>query len=371
MAFLTCNLANGVKPRVYEMKSKAKARPTKDNSKTKPKGNHRKHITSSDEESEEEDKDSQLSDREKGRKDDAPRSLTEKGRLRLLIKTWSQLGRKLRKLMMLQVSRKQLATKIAELEEKPVKKDLTLDLLTIMTDKFTVKFKTGPTELIATNNQFVKHMKNLRTEIIAAPGMISITKDGWSVDTMKASFQGMLAHWIEVKDRKWKMQVAVIGFKALSGAHSGEKLGSCLGHVVNLGNVDVMKHITKIAAVKNATAIWEYDPTHDDNHVLGGSLDVIPIALFLTLADELYSPIATLHCDNQLVKHILWMCSRWWSKIGSGWLMPTTYWLYVSLFSVQQYFSSEKQPTLWPLVATFFIMQTRWLPYRVWFYHWK
>jgi hypothetical protein len=36
---------------------------------------------------------------------------------------------------------------------------------------------------------------------------------------------------------------------------------SCLGHVVNLGNVDVMDRITKIAVVKNATAIWEYDPS--------------------------------------------------------------------------------------------------------------
>ena len=57
---------------------------------------------------------------------------------------------------------------------------------------------------------------------------------------------------------------------------------SCLGHVINLGNVDVMGHITKIAAVENATAIWEYDPTHEDNRVLGGSLDVI--ATIRTLA---------------------------------------------------------------------------------------
>jgi hypothetical protein len=48
-----------------------------------------------------------------------------------------------------------------------------------------------------------------------------------------------------------------------------------LGHVINLANVDVMGHITKIAAVENATAIWEYDPTREDNHVLGGSLEVI------------------------------------------------------------------------------------------------
>ena len=31
--------------------------------------------------------------------------------------------------------------------------------------------------------------------------------------------------WIEVKEGKWKMRVAVIRFKALSGGHSGENLG--------------------------------------------------------------------------------------------------------------------------------------------------
>ena len=43
-----------------------------------------------------------------------------------------------------------------------------------------------------------------------------------------------------------------------------------------------MGHITKIAAVENTTAIWEYDPTRRDNRVLGGSLDVI--AAIRTLA---------------------------------------------------------------------------------------
>jgi hypothetical protein len=50
---------------------------------------------------------------------------------------------------------------------------------------------------------------------------------------------------------------------------------SCLEHVVNLANVDIMRHITKIAAVENQTAIWEYDPDLPNNRVLGGSLDVI------------------------------------------------------------------------------------------------
>ena len=35
----------------------------------------------------------------------------------------------------------------------------------------------------------------------------------------------MTAHLIEVKDAKWTLRAEVIGFKALSGAHSGENLG--------------------------------------------------------------------------------------------------------------------------------------------------
>jgi hypothetical protein len=60
-----------------------------------------------------------------------------------------------------------------------------------------------------------------------------------------------------------------------------------LGHVVNLGNVDVMKGITKITVAENATAIWEYDPSQEDNRVLGGSLDVI--AAIRTLAIKVSS----------------------------------------------------------------------------------
>ena len=35
----------------------------------------------------------------------------------------------------------------------------------------------------------------------------------------------MTAHWIEVKEKIWKMRAEVIGFKVLSGTHSGENLG--------------------------------------------------------------------------------------------------------------------------------------------------
>lgn len=59
-------------------------------------------------------------------------------------------------------------------------------------------------------------------------------------------------------------------------------LYSCLAHVVNLANVNIMSHITKIAAVETSTAIWEYNPSLPGNRVLGGSLDVI--AAIQTLA---------------------------------------------------------------------------------------
>jgi hypothetical protein len=49
----------------------------------------------------------------------------------------------------------------------------------------------------------------------------------------------------------------------------------CLAHVINLGIVAFMSHITKLAAVETATAIWEYDPSLPGNRVLGGALDVI------------------------------------------------------------------------------------------------
>jgi hypothetical protein len=48
--------------------------------------------------------------------------------------------------------------------------------------------------------------------------------DGWSADTTKMGFLRMTAYWIEVKEKKWKMRAEVIGFKAISGTHSGENL---------------------------------------------------------------------------------------------------------------------------------------------------
>jgi len=78
--------------------------------------------------------------------------------------------------------------------------------------------------------------------------MVSITFDGWSADTTKMGFQGMTAHWIDVKDEMWKMRAAIIGLKAVSGNHSGENLGR---HVVSLlDRVDIMdKNGSKVSSL--------------------------------------------------------------------------------------------------------------------------
>jgi hypothetical protein len=52
-----------------------------------------------------------------------------------------------------------------------------------------------------------------------------------------------------------------------------------------------MKNVTKIAAVENTAAIWEYNPELVDNQVLGGSLDVIAViwTLVIKVLDFIHS----------------------------------------------------------------------------------
>ena len=63
--------------------------------------------------------------------------------------------------------------------------------------------------------------------------------------------------------------------------------------MVNLANVAVMGHITKIAVIETTNAIWEYDPELPDNRVLGGSLDVV--AAIRTLAVKVCTPVIKSH----------------------------------------------------------------------------
>jgi hypothetical protein len=76
--------------------------------------------------------------------------------------------------------------------------------------------------------------------------------------------------------------------------------------VVNLANVAVMGHITKIAVIENTNAIWEYDPELPGNRVLGGSLDVvaalrtliIKVLVYFSIFSQLYDTHVFLSDSN-------------------------------------------------------------------------
>ena len=54
-----------------------------------------------------------------------------------------------------------------------------------------------------------------------------------------------------------------------------------------------MGHIMKIAVVKNVMAIWEYDPSREDNYVLGGLLDMIAAIRTLAIKVSMFiSPLS-------------------------------------------------------------------------------
>ncbi|GLB40087.1 hypothetical protein LshimejAT787_0705970 [Lyophyllum shimeji] len=325
------------------------------------------------------------------------------------------------------------------------------------------------------HNEFIEHLKIVRESITTAPGLIATTDDAWTCEVTKEPFMGMTGHWIDVDQRTgaWTLRSEVLGFKTLSGAHSGENLGRyfiglcervgiiqpnlsklftitldnasnntglcetverfhqkrnlgpwkasenqlpCLEHVVQLAIVDVMGHITKLAAIETTTAIWEYDPDLSDNRILNGSLDAVAairtlaikmqasgqrieyfdklqiqcgistplkiplhnntrwgtaymmmeravklraaINLFVASADELFGHITTIRREGKIVKNIPWSAFKLgeadWNRVtdAKDILADSNRCLH--------YFSSDKRPTLWRALPAIEELQTAW-----------
>ena len=68
-----------------------------------------------------------------------------------------------------------------------------------------------------------------------------------------------------------------------------------------------MGRVTKIAAVENANAIWEYDPSLPNNRILGGSLDVI--AAIRTIAVK----VSVLNCHHLTLFLLFLSDSSFWA----------------------------------------------------------
>ena len=54
--------------------------------------------------------------------------------------------------------------------------------------------------------------------------MVSITADGWTADNTKTGFLRMIAQWMNMKEGKWTLKKAIIGFKATVGRHDSDNL---------------------------------------------------------------------------------------------------------------------------------------------------
>ncbi|RDB23358.1 putative AC transposase [Hypsizygus marmoreus] len=264
------------------------------------------------------------------------------------------------------------------------------------------------------HNQFVEWLKQLKADILKAPGKVSVTADGWSADTTKASFLGMMAHWIDVVKGKSE----VIAFQGILGDHSGLNLGRyfvgccdrvgimgkdgskcatldntssnttltetvedihirrqlewnskenqlpCCGHVINLANVDIMACITKIGAIENATAIWEYDPTLPDNRMLGGSLNVITALRTLAIKMQSfgqrieYFEKCQIQCGQKETYKIPLHSNIRWGTAHE--MLNKSQLLRQDSNRIQQAFSSEREPTLWRVLPALEELQTEW-----------
>jgi len=84
------------------------------------------------------------------------------------------------------------------------------------------------------HNEFATWLKELKSDIGVSDlrnlcshltGSVHLAKSHRLQMDGLPTILGMTAHWIEVKDSKWKMQSEVIGFQGISGEHSGWNLG--------------------------------------------------------------------------------------------------------------------------------------------------
>ena len=103
--------------------------------------------------------------------------------------------------------------------------------------------------------------------------------------------------------------------------------------------------------------------------------DYQAIILFIASADHRYGPITTIWCDGQVMKHLLWSAFTL-SQIDWEWVLEVCEILAVYDHSntqfelltltiqdsnwIQQTFSAEKRPTLWPALPAIEELQTAW-----------
>ena len=106
----------------------------------------------------------------------------------------------------------------------------------------------------------------------AAPGKISIAADGWTAERLKKGFLSMTAHWVKVEKQiktvegnkvvryHWSLQSAIVGFRTISGTHSGENLEQYM--------VGVMDQVAIMGQNFSKVSIWKFLMPHMVNEAV-------------------------------------------------------------------------------------------------------
>jgi hypothetical protein len=110
----------------------------------------------------------------------------------------------------------------------------------------------------------------------------------------KQGFEGMTGHWIEVKGGKWKMRSAVIGFKALSGSHTGENFGRyAVGLLDHVGIMD--KNGSKachLPCFRQSTILMSLDSSIQQRSITLGTIIRLAKPSKISTFDKVLSGIA-------------------------------------------------------------------------------
>lgn len=91
-------------------------------------------------------------------------------------------------------------------------------------------------------SEFAEFLQQLRKDIEAAPGDISILWDMWSAPHTSDPYLGLLLQWIQVDGDTWTFRNEVGGFFNVFGAHSGINLGRYLMLLLDRAAVTSKSH---------------------------------------------------------------------------------------------------------------------------------
>ena len=92
------------------------------------------------------------------------------------------------------------------------------------------------------SNDFIDFLTQLKEDIGAALGLVSVTWDLWTEDHTSNPHFGLTGQWIEVKGDSWKLRVEVFAFHVITGAHDGDNLGRWFVRFLDRAGVTLKTH---------------------------------------------------------------------------------------------------------------------------------